>query len=578
MKKTIALGLLLFLGTAGTTTAQFTVLISSDPGALPGNADSRLADCSFDGRWVAFESSATNLDPGATSGLPQIFVKDLWTWDVELVSVSTLGVTANSLCSNPRISPDGRFVVFESHATNLVSGDTNGAGDVFLRDRVTGTTTRESLGPGGAQLALGGVQPDLSADARFVLFYTNSTDVVPGNTSGQPQHYLRDRASNLSLSTAVSTGGTLANNASDWVADLSADGHYVVFASFASNLVPADTNGTEDVFLRDVWAGTTSRISVAAAGGNANGTSRLPRISADGTTVVYETGATNIVVPDTNSRTDVIVHQLDTGFVERVSVNTLGAEGNGDSENPSVSFDGRYVAYRSFAGNLVAGDANGTWDVFVRDRISNSTELASWTTAGGQAGGGGVYLADISPNGRFVSMWTTEALDPSHPASTWQVYVRERGLVCISAITYCTGKTNSLGCVPWMATYGCSSATQDSGFYVFGGNVRNNKQGLLFYGVSGQSATPFQGGTMCVAAPKKRTPIRDSGGNPLPANDCTGLWVIDMNAFAAGQGGGNPLPALLATGTIVDCQWWGRDPGAPFQTALSNALEYLVGL
>jgi len=151
---------------------------------------------------------------------------------------------------------------------------------------------------------------------------------------------------------------------------------------------------------------------------------------------------------------------------------------------------------------------------------------------------------------------------------------------CITGpIIYCTAKVNSLGCLPAIGSTGTPSATAGSGFTVTGSNVRNNKAGLLFYGKTGQNSQPFQGGTLCVATPIKRTPVVNSGGNPAPANDCSGVYSIDMNLFAVGGLGGSPDPALQVQGTVIDCQWWGRDPGfpAPNDTTLSNGLEYTVG-
>jgi hypothetical protein len=147
-----------------------------------------------------------------------------------------------------------------------------------------------------------------------------------------------------------------------------------------------------------------------------------------------------------------------------------------------------------------------------------------------------------------------------------------------SATTYCTAKTNSLGCVPAIGANGTPSATTGTGFVVSGSYVRNNKSGLLFYGVSGQASGAFQNGVLCVKAPIKRTPATVSGGSPT-GNDCTGVYSIDMNAFAVGALGGTPLAALTTPGTVVDCQWWGRDPGfaAPNNTTLTDGLEYVVG-
>jgi hypothetical protein len=147
-----------------------------------------------------------------------------------------------------------------------------------------------------------------------------------------------------------------------------------------------------------------------------------------------------------------------------------------------------------------------------------------------------------------------------------------------SGTTFCTAKINSLGCTPAMSFTGTPKAGQPSGYVIRGTNVRNNKSGLLFYGVNGGQAAPFQGGTLCVAAQIKRTTSVTSGGTPAPANDCTGIYSIDFSSFASGLLGGSPLPQLIVPGTTVSCQWWGRDPGfaAPNNTTLSNGLSFTI--
>jgi hypothetical protein len=155
----------------------------------------------------------------------------------------------------------------------------------------------------------------------------------------------------------------------------------------------------------------------------------------------------------------------------------------------------------------------------------------------------------------------------------------EESSSCAPPVAYCTAKLNSLGCLPAIGSTGSPSATTGGGFVVSCNNVRNFKNGLLFYGVTGRAALPFQGGTLCVASPIHRTGAQNSGGTPLPANDCSGTWSLDMNAFALSAGPPAPYPPLKLAGTLVDCQWWGRDPGfaAPNNTQLSNGLEYCVG-
>jgi hypothetical protein len=164
------------------------------------------------------------------------------------------------------------------------------------------------------------------------------------------------------------------------------------------------------------------------------------------------------------------------------------------------------------------------------------------------------------------------------PYSGWRIALRT--LSEASIVTYCTAKQNSLGCLPAIAGIGTPSASLATGFQVNAVQVRNNRPGILLYSVDGRLAAPFQGGFLCVAPQIRRTPGVSAGGNPAPANDCSGVYSIDMNAFAKGTFGGNPLPALSIPGSVVDCQWWGRDQGfpAPNNTTLSNAVEYTVGL
>jgi hypothetical protein len=244
---------------------------------------------------------------------------------------------------------------------------------------------------------------------------------------------------------------------------------------------------------------------------------------------------------------------------------------------------------------------------------TDTVRIGLWT---GLPNAGGVLLAQASASGTqnswvdvfwptvSVSLGTTYYLvfdgnstlgiagDVNNPYPFGQVYAnpgygpfptfdytfRTYGGGCATPVTYCVAKTNSLGCVPSISSTGIPSASSSSGFVVRGSNVRNQKAGLLFYGVTGRAAIPFQNGTLCVNPPIKRTPATNSNGSALPTNDCTGVYQIDMNCFAAGSCGGVPLAALTSAGTVVNCQWWGRDPGfaAPNNTTLTNGLEYIV--
>jgi hypothetical protein len=221
------------------------------------------------------------------------------------------------------------------------------------------------------------------------------------------------------------------------------------------------------------------------------------------------------------------------------------------------------------SGDLVAGGSFTTAGGVAADRIA-LWDGASWSAIGSGMDSDVRSLA-VLPNGDFVAGGN---FSTAGGLAATRFALHGAGAV---PATYCTAKLNSLGCSPAMGSTGVPSASASSGFVIRGSNVINNKPGLLFYGVNGPASIPFQGGTLCVAPPVKRTSAVSSGGNP-PPNDCSGVFRIDMNAFAAGALGGSPLPALRVPGTLVHAQWWGRDSGfgAPNNTTLSNGLQYVV--
>lgn len=243
---------------------------------------------------------------------------------VERVSVGPGGVQGDRDSFAPDITPDGRFVAFSSNATNLAAGDSNGAEDVFLRDRRTGVTERVSVGQGDVQGNAASYGSAMSADGRFVVFESNATNLVLGDTNGSNDVFVRDRRSHRTKRVNVATSGAQANAPVPLISTfpaISFDGRYVVFFSYAANLVPSDTNNSSDVFLRD----------------------------------------------------------LATGRTERVSVGPGGAEADGSSTFPTISGDGRYVAFVSFARNLVPGGTGGVSGLYVRDRVAGTTTLVART-------------------------------------------------------------------------------------------------------------------------------------------------------------------------------------------------------
>ena len=372
-----------------------TAIVSVGPGGVLGNHHSPAVSApsiSADGRWVAFDSFASNLVPDdRNSGGPgfptsDVFVYDRQTATTTRVSVGPGGAEGNIDSFSPAISADGRWVAFTSFAINLVAGDTNGVADVFVHDRQTATTTRVSVGPGGAQGNNGSELPAISADGRWIAFISFASNLVAGDTNGAPDVFVQDRQSGTTTRVSVGPGGAGANGDSELTA-ISADGRWVTFDSSASNLVAGDTNGQFDVFLHDLQTGTTTRVSVGSGGAEGNGGSGSPAISADGRWVAFASNASNLVAGDTNGVTDVFLYHRQTGTTTRVSKGAAGAQGNADSENPAVSADGRWVAFDSSASNLVAGDTNGRADVFLYDRQTDTTTRVTEGT--GAPGDGG---------------------------------------------------------------------------------------------------------------------------------------------------------------------------------------------
>ncbi len=313
--------------------------------------------------------------------------------------------------SSPSISVDGRYVAFESSASNLVSGDTNGVPDVFMRDTQANTTTRISLGSGNAQGNSESRRPSISADGRYVTFYSSASNLVSGDTNGTADVFVRDTKTNTTTRISFSSSGAQGNNFSVR-SSISADGRYVAFESYASNLVSGDTNGTGDVFVRDTQTNTTTRISLDSSGVQGNLASTWPSISADGRYVAFRSGANNLVSGDTNGVSDTFVRDTQTNITTRVSLSSSGAEGNGASGEEAIrsstiiSTDGRYVAFGSTASNLVSDDTNGAYDVFVRDTVNNATIRASVASNGVQGNSDSIYGFSISADGRYVAFST----------------------------------------------------------------------------------------------------------------------------------------------------------------------------
>lgn len=366
-----------------------------------GTGDSEPAAVSRNGRYILFQSSASDLVPGDTNGYPDVFLFDRWTGKTELISVSTGGMQGNSYSSAASMTDDGRYIAFNSYATNLVPGDTNAEFDGFVRDRRTGVTRRVTVSRTGAQGNERSFVTGFSGNGRYLSILSDASNLVPGDTNQAADGFVRDQRSGAISRVTVSHTGRQGSHPSESPQSgppvLSHNGRYAAFTSDASNLVPGDTNGSADVFVRDRWAGTTRRVSVSSAEVPGNLSSGGPAISADGRYVMFLSDASNLVPGDTAGFADVFVRDRWAGTTRRIEARLTGR----NYPDASMSDDGRYVSFLSEASDLVPGDTNGWQDVFVNDRRTGVTRLASVTATGAPANGFS-SRAVMSRSGRYV--------------------------------------------------------------------------------------------------------------------------------------------------------------------------------
>jgi Tol biopolymer transport system component len=521
-------------------------------------------------------------ESGDTNGLTDIYVRDWDTGAVQRASLTYTGGQPDQDCFRPSVSGSGQQVAFISGATNLVANDTNSRWDAFLRDRTANTIERVSVDWQGGELTDYTYAVELSMDGRLAVFdYLGSNAIQGGNPGGTHVLYARDRVAATTVAVSVSSTGTYPNYNGAWYPSdfsISDNDRYVAFSSYATNLVPGDNNGVPDIFLKDLQTGALTLVSTNASGVQASGHSLWPSLSADGRWLSFSSISNNLVPGHVSFYYDVVRKDLQSGTVDLATVSSTGGDSNANSRETSISSDGRWVCFHSDATNLVYGDTNGFSDFFVRDMLLSKTTLETLTASNSQVPGLAtpLYRMQMSANARHV-LFESSATNVVVPDAngTWpDAFIRDRGY----AWSYCTAKVNSLGCIPTIGSTGVPSASANSGFVIASSNVLNNKSGLLYYGVSGPATIPFQAAFLCVKPPVKRTPAINSGGNPPPAQNCSGLFAIDFSAFSHGLLGGNPLPQLQVPGTHVDCQFWSRDPGfaAPNNTGLTDGLDFTL--
>ena len=390
------------------------------PPLAPTNDGAMDPAISANGRHVVFASASDNLVGADTNGSLDVFVHDrdsdadgifdeAGAISTKRASVSSLGAESIGGSRRPQISANGRFVVFDTYAKLTAEAQPDQIDDVLVHDRDTDadgvfdeagfiSTIKASVATNGTETDLDSRPSSISDNGRYVAFASQATNLVAGDTNGHWDVFLRDRDTDAdgvfdelgAVNTSrisVDSAGTQAVGGTSEVPAISGDGTIVAFESEATNLVAGDTNGADDIFVRNIAAGTTVRVSVTTAGAQVNGASRNPVVSIDGTIVAFDSTATDLVAGDTNGASDVFVRDRTASETFRASVTATGVEGNGGSSRPAVGANGDDVSLASDATNLVVGDSNGVSDAFVIDvdapapSTSTSSTTSSSTTS-----------------------------------------------------------------------------------------------------------------------------------------------------------------------------------------------------
>lgn len=334
---------------------------------------------------------------------------------LERVSINTEGRQGDGASGGPAISADGRYVAFSSEARNLVDGDTNNVSDVFVRDRLTGATERVSVASDGRQSDRSSSQASISADGRFIVFASDATTLVASDSNGVADIFVHDRLSGKTELVSRSDAGGQGDRNSQFPA-ISADGHVIVFYSEATNLVPGDGYPAYSLFIRDLVRGTIEII------GDSN--PLTPSISGDGSFVAFALYPFPVV--GCHCGTQIFVYDRGARSIELLSTGIGGEQADAGSLDPSMSIDGRFVAFTSTASNLIPADTNNGWDVFVYDRSLRTIERVS-TRADGTEVGGSSLDPSISGDGRIVAFSSQSTFGiEGDESSNFDVYAHDR--------------------------------------------------------------------------------------------------------------------------------------------------------
>ncbi len=558
-----------FLATSGLAQVTNRIVADDRGRGVIGDVLAYGRALSPDSRWVAFADA---------NG---VYLRDNQTGSIVQVSVGYLGSLRPG--SGQTVSEDGSVVAFMSTDDQLVPGDTNQQLDLFVWQRATGQVRRVNVDSSGNQ-SMGALRDAVvCGDGSVVAFSSYASDLVPGDTNGYLDFFTHDIASGLTLRVSESSTGQ-----QGWptcffpspacvqpqTLDISDDGRLVVFASYMTNLVPNDQIEL-DVFVHDGLTGTTERISDAFSGGDSNGWSLFPTISGDGRWVAFFSEASNLVAGSPFTA-GTFLHDRTTGLTRPIGLDVHG--NHYPSVQPVISRNAEYVAYVSWEA-IVPDDLDSSDDIYLQRLADDSIAMVT-------RGVGGIDLPQSRPgwmfywssvfhgvtnSGQVMFPATADAIvgEPATLQAPITMVLHDPSMRTSAVSDYCTAKTNSLGCVPRMTVCGAPSMSAGQRFALIAENVRSHKTGFLVWSTSSLAA-PFDGGTLCIGTPRRRTPAQDSGG-ASGADDCTGAYSFWFDpAYVTSVG--------LSPGDAVYAQYYSRDPWpfSPNNSGLTNAIRFLV--
>lgn len=420
LKKLILIFLLVFAVSSATLANQPSIVSVNELG-VQANWHSYKPTVSFDGRFIAFESDATNLVSGDTNARRDIFVKDTITGAVTRASVSSTSLQSTGSNYLSRISGNGRYMVFQSSSSNLVPGDTNSKRDIFVRDLQALTTARVSVGSSGNQANNNSIRSDISSDGRYVAFESDATNLVIGDVNLKRDIFVHDLITGTTEIVSIGTD-EIQGNSGTLAFSISGDGRYVAFESAATNLVPNDTNGVRDIFVRNRFLGTTIRATTDANGFQSNGGSENPSLDS-GRYVSFESYASNLVAQDKNDTRDIFVKDIETGSIVIASVSSQGVQASAKSEYSSLSDDGRYVVFRSQATNLAEGVTLGLGYIYFRDIILGLTSFVVENPIGPLTDASTQFIPAISGDGVYTVFESTSILTPGDANGVSDIFI-----------------------------------------------------------------------------------------------------------------------------------------------------------